>query len=126
MRIVRILPLCLALLTSCYSARHFTGDASRYDGLFFGAENEAARPMIVDDVWRMYAIWGIVGWNDEDEEFAGRRLSSLREGDRPARIYVRTQHSFMNGFAEFGVALLGGILQPLLFVPRTTEVRAWK
>ena len=126
MRTLRALPLCLLLLTSCYSASHFTGDAARYDGLFFGAKNDAARALIVDDVWRTYAVFGLVSWDKDDEEFAGRRLSSVREGDRPARIYVRTQHSFTNGLAEFGVGLFIGPLQWLLFVPRTTEVRAWK
>ena len=41
------------------------------------------------------------------------------------QFYITTEQSVTNWLASFGLSLVGGILAPLLFEPRTTELKAW-
>ena len=116
----------LCALASCYAADHFHGDPSQYDDLFFGPEGEApSRPTVKDDKWRHYAIFDLVAWDREQTRFARNRLGKVAPDSRPMKIVVRSEQSFLNIAASFGVSLVGGILGPLLFVPQTTEVTGW-
>ena len=113
-------------LSSCLTVDHFPGDASRYDGLFFAPENAAPlEPALKDSQWRNYAIFGLVSWDGDQTRYAGTRLGEVGSENRPMRMVVHTEQSFVNGLTSFGLGLLGGILAPLLFVPRTTEVTGW-
>ena len=113
-------------LSSCWSADHFHGDSSQYDNLFFGAADAAPRnAALKTDKWRNYAVFGLVAWDEPQTLFAGTRFAAVPTASRPMTIVVRSEESFVNILAAFGVSLVGGPLGPLLFVPRTTAVTGW-
>jgi hypothetical protein len=113
-------------LSSCWAADHFHGDPTQYDNLFFGPDESAPKNAAVrTDKWRNYAVFGLVAWDEAQTRFAGTRFGAVPPVSRPMTIYVRSEESFLNILASFGVSLIGGPLGPLLFVPRTTEVIGW-
>ena len=124
-RVCALSLMCL-ISTSCYTVEHFPEDASRYDDLFFAPVAEApATPSVKEDKWRNYAVFGLVEWKEDQIKWAGTRLGAVGEKQRPMKVVVHTEQSFLNGATSFGLSLIGGILAPLLFVPRTTEVIGW-
>lgn len=122
--------LCLLALgcaqVSCFTVDHFADDPARFDHLYFGSSDaEPLRPPIDDSKWRNYAVFGLVEWDKDQVRFAGNRLAHAGSAEAPLAIVVDTRQSFLNGLTSVGLSLIGGILAPLLFIPRETEVVGW-
>ena len=114
-------------LGACYTVDHFTGDPARYDGLYFAREKDAPEePLVHDDEWRNYAVWGLVEWDEKQTRFAGRRLAQVSDENRPMDIAVRSEQTFLNGLTSLGLGLLAGPFGALFFVPRSIEVNGWQ
>lgn len=125
LRAAGILALTLPA-ASCFTVDHFTGDQSRYDGLFFGdAKSAPVEPPVEADRWRNYAVWGLVSWDKAQTRFAGERLAQVGSDRRPMEISVRSEMTFVNGLTSFGLGLLTGPFGALFFVPRSVEVHGW-
>jgi len=127
-RLLRTLLAAAAALpaASCFTVDHFTGDRSRFDGLYFGREREAEEEATVhDDRWRNYAVWGLIPWDKAQTRFAGERLAQVREASRPLHVAVRSEMTFLNGLTAVGLGLVTGPFGALFFVPRSVEVQGW-
>jgi len=113
--------------TSCFSVDHFTGDATRFDGLYFG-DNESApiEPPLRDNKWRSYAVYGLVEWDEHETRFAGERLALVEAEQRPMEFAVVSEQTFLNGLVSFALGTLTGPLGALLYVPRSIEVTGWQ
>lgn len=128
MRPLHLLPASFLLLVlgSCYHVQHYVDDASRMDGLYFGPASAHRQAEWMDDKWRIYALFGLVAWEETQTWWAGTRLSGLAPGQRPATFHIVSGVSFLNGLSALGIAAVTGIFQPLLFVPYSTEVAGRK
>jgi hypothetical protein len=114
-------------LAGCFSVDHFPGDASRYDGLYFGPSGGTPlEPAVDDSAWRNYALYGLFPWDEASTQFAGRRLSQIDRDRRPMRFVVTSEQTFVNGLALWGLSTLTAGLAPLVFVPRSIAVAAWR
>ena len=120
--------LTLALsVTSCFTVDHFTGDPTRYDGLYFGDDKDApVEPPLHADQWRNYAVYGLIAWDESQTRYAGERLSQVGGDRRPMDVAVRSEMTFLNGLTSFGLSLLTGPFGALFFVPRSIEVSGWE
>lgn len=116
----------LGLPASCYHVEHYVDDPSRMDGLYFGPAEGHRQPEWEDDNWRIYALFGLVAWSEKDTWWAGTYLSGIGPGLRPQSFHIVSGVSFLNGLSALGLAAVTGILQPLLFVPWSTEVAGRK
>ena len=113
-------------LNSCLQVDHFTRDPSRFDGIYFGvAEAAPLYPTIKEqENWRVYALLGLIPWDEDRTRFAGDRLARIPATERDLKIAVTTEMTPLNYLANLGASLIP--LGALLFTSRTTEVIGWR
>jgi len=109
-------------LWSCLQVDHFVDEPSSYDNVYFGAQ-APLEPQIDEDQWRLYAVLGLVGWNQDQLEFAGNYLSKIDTDQRPTNVHIITELTFLNALANIGVSLIP--LGSLFLVTRSTQVIGW-
>ena len=110
--------------SSCLQVDHFTGVHGQYDNMYFASRTSAPlRPEIAGDQWRMYALLGLVSWNEDQTRFAGDHLGQVASDGQARDIYVTTEMTIVNWLANVGVSFIP--FGSLLFTARSTEVAGW-
>ena len=74
-----------------------------------------------DNEWRNYYLFGLIPSSDSEVEWAGTQLAN---SGGLTNVEIKTQKSFLNGLAEFGIGLIPifGFFRPFLFNFRSVEV----
>ena len=114
-----------APFTSCLAVEHFTEDPTQYDNLYFGPDaQEPERPFVEDDQWRLYALFGLVPWSEDQIRFAGTALARVAPEQGRMDFTVTTEQTVINWLANVAISFIP--FGSLVLTTRSTEVVAWK
>ena len=112
----------------CYRTQYHSGNASEYDGVYFGRVDSAgsSRSWDAESQSRNYFLFGLVPGSDADT-FPADKLANLARGEGVVYdLEIKTQKSFLNGLIEVvvGIIPIVGFFRPFFLNLRAIEMEA--